>query len=396
MINNYNFENKKVILRTDFNVPIDSNYKIIDNLKIIRIINTIKKITDSNGSVIIISHLGRPKGGYEYKYSLIHIYNYISSILKYNNIYFVNDCMSKEALSCAKNLSNGEILILENLRFYDNEMENNIEFAKKLHSYGDVYINDAFSVSHRESASIINLPQMFNNKNRMLGYAFLNEIKHINNVLQNSQKPFTAIIGGAKISDKINFIEKLLSKVDNIIIGGAMAFTFIKAFNYNIGNSLYEKNYVKKALEILNYAEKSNIKIYLPLDIKIANKICNNCTYKNVNIDSIPDNWYGLDIGYKTIQNFNNIISFSKSIIWNGPLGHFEFDNFHHGSYMITRNIAFNTSYNNLYSLIGGGDTAFCVKKTGFFDQMSYVSSGGGALLDYITKETLPGIEAIK
>ncbi len=390
----YNFKNKKAIIRIDFNVPIDNNGTITDYLRINRSIKTIKNVLNNFGSVILIGHLGRPKNGYEEKYSLKNIYSYLNNQFT-NTIFFVKDCMSDEALSCSNNLKNGEILLLENIRFYDEEQLGSINFARKLFQYGNVYINDAFSVSHRHNTSIVGLPKFFNKQDKMLGLAFCDEIHYINESFNNSNSPITAIIGGSKISDKIGFIKGIFDKVNNIIIGGGMAYTFLKSLGYKIGNSICEDNYIDLAKNIIKQAKNLNINIFLPLDFKIADKFDNNANFNFVDIDNIPDNWYGLDIGYKSIQYFNNVIEKSKSIIWNGPIGVFEFDNFSHGSRMIASTISYNTCHNKLYSLIGGGDTALCVKKFGFFDKMSYVSAGGGSLLYYIEHKSLPGVDAI-
>ncbi len=390
---NYSFKDKKALIRVDFNVPLNDKYEITDATRINAAIPTIKKILDDGGSVILMSHLGRPKQGPEEKFSLKHLINYLSEKLN-TNVKFADDCIGDSAKNLAAVLKPGEVLLLENLRFYKEETKGDEDFAKKLASLGDVYVNDAFGTAHRAHASTTVIAKFFP-ENKLFGYIMENELKNINKVLSEVKRPFTAILGGAKISGKIEIINQLMNKVDNFIIGGGMMFTFIKAMSGNIGNSLIEEDLLKVAIDTIEKAKKTGVNFYLPVDVIIANEFSNEADKKLSNSYDIPDGWMGLDIGPKTCKKFAYVIEKSKTILWNGPMGVFEMPNFETGTKYIAEAVA-DATQNGAFSLIGGGDSVAAINKYNLKNKFSYVSTGGGAMLEYIEGKELPGISSIK
>jgi phosphoglycerate kinase len=390
---NYSFKDKKALIRVDFNVPLNDKYEITDATRINAAIPTINKILDDGGSVILMSHLGRPKQGPEEKFSLNHLINYLSEKLN-TNVKFADDCIGDSAKNLAAVLKPGEVLLLENLRFYKEETKGDEDFAKKLASLGDVYVNDAFGTAHRAHASTTVIAKFFP-ENKLFGYIMENELKNINKVLSEVKRPFTAILGGAKVSGKIEIINQLMNKVDNFIIGGGMMFTFIKAMGGNIGNSLIEEDLLKVAIDTIEKAKKSGVNFYLPVDVIIASEFSNEADKKLSNSYDIPDGWIGLDIGPKTCKKFADVIEKSKTILWNGPMGVFEMPNFETGTKYIAEAIA-DATQNGAFSLIGGGDSVAAINKYNLKNKVSYVSTGGGAMLEYIEGKELPGVFAIK
>ena len=414
-IDNFNFAGKKAFVRVDFNVPVDENFAITDDTRIRAAMPTLKKILNDGGSLIIASHMGRPKKNPDEKYSLKHIVARVSELLG-TEVKFVADCNKADA-ECA-NLKPGEALLLENLRFYAEEegkprglAENATdeeksaakkaikasqkEFAKHLASYADCYVNDAFGTAHRAHASTALIADYFDSNNKMFGYLMNKEVTAVEKVMAQTVRPFTAIMGGSKVSSKIDIIENLLTKVDNLIIAGGMTYTFVKAQGGKIGNSICEDDKLDLALELMEKAKNNNVNLVLAVDAKIADKFDNNANTDFVNVNEIPDGWEGLDIGPKSQELFADVIRNSKTILWNGPTGVFEFDNFIHGSLAVAKAIVEATE-KGAYSLIGGGDSVACINKFGLADKVSYVSTGGGALLEAIEGKTLPGIAAIK
>lgn len=392
-IDSYNFENKKVLIRVDFNVPLNADLKITDTTRIDAAIPTIKKIINGGGSPILMSHLGRPKEGPEEKYSLKHVLGYLTEKLGVT-VKFANDCIGESAVELAKGLVPGEVLLLENLRFYKEETKGDTNFAKKLASLGNTYMNDAFGTAHRAHASTAIIAQFFPH-DKLFGYIMENEVKSIDKVLNEAQRPFTAILGGAKVSGKIEIINNLLDKVDNLIVGGGMMFTFIHANGGHVGNSLVEDELLEIALHTIEGAEDMEMNLEIPKDAVIADKFDNEANKAVVSADEIPDDWMGLDIGPETIKKFTEIIENSKTILWNGPMGVFEMDNFAQGTKAIAKAIARATE-KGAFSLIGGGDSVAAINKYGLKDKVSYVSTGGGAMLEYIEGKELPGVKAIK
>ena len=415
-IDQFNFAGKKAFVRVDFNVPLDENFNITDDNRIRAALPTLKKIIADGGSLIIGSHLGRPKGVTD-KYSLKHIVNHVSKLWGVE-VQFANDCMGEEAVAKAAALKPGEALLLENLRFYAEEegkprglaedatdeekaaakkavKESQKEFTKKLASYADCYVNDAFGTAHRAHASTALIAKYFDVNNKMFGYLMEKEVKAVDKVLNDIKRPFTAIMGGSKVSSKIEIIENLLSKVDNLIITGGMTFTFTKALGGKIGSSLCEDDKLDLALELIKKAKKNNVELVIAVDAKVADSFSNDANTQFVDADQIPDGWSGLDIGPKTEELYAQVIKASKTILWNGPTGVFEFDNFSHGSRSVGEAIVEATKH-GAFSLVGGGDSVACVNKFGLADGVSYVSTGGGALLEAIEGKVLPGIEAIR
>lgn len=390
-LQDFNFNNKKAIIRVDFNVPLDENFRVTDANRIEAAKPTIDKILADGGSVILMSHLGRPKGK-EAKYSLQHIVRKTSEVLGLD-VQFASDCRGEIAKDAAKNLKNGEVLLLENLRFYAEEEAGDENFAKELASLGDIYVNDAFGTAHRAHASTTIIAKFFPN-DKCFGMLLAKEIESLNRVLNNSIKPVTAVLGGAKVSSKITVIENILDKVDHIIIGGGMTFTFIKALGGKIGNSMCEDDKQELALEILRLAKEKNVQVHLPVDAVIADAFSNDANTKTVDVNDIPDGWLGLDAGPKTLANFKKVIMDSKTILWNGPLGVFEMESFAKGTIELGNYIAESTA-NGAFSLVGGGDSVAAVKQFGLEEKMSYVSTGGGAMLEMLEGRVLPGIEAI-
>jgi len=372
-IDNHNFKNEKALIRVDFNVPLDKEYNITDDTRIRAAIPTIKKILADGGSVILMSHLGRPKAG--------------------TTVKFADDCIGASATQLSSELKPGEILLLENLRFYKEEEKGDSAFAKKLAALGTVYVNDAFGTAHRAHASTAVIAENFPGK-KFFGYVLAGELANADKVILHAEKPFTAIMGGAKVSDKILIIEQLMNRVNNLLIGGGMAFTFVKAMGGTIGSSLCEEDKLDLALSIIEKAKAKNVNLILPVDTIIADKFDANANSKTCNINEIPDGWMGLDIGPESEKLFNAIIASSKTILWNGPAGVFEFEKFSHGTKAVSNAIADATS-KGAFSLIGGGDSAAAISKFNLTDKVSYVSTGGGALLEYIEGKELPGVTAI-
>ncbi|MEZ4786881.1 MAG: phosphoglycerate kinase [Flavobacterium haoranii] len=390
-LNDFNFNNKKALIRVDFNVPLDENFNVTDATRIEAAKPTIDKILNDGGSVILMSHLGRPKG-VEAKYSLQHIVAKTEEVLG-KKVQFVDDCIGEKVEEVAKNLKAGEVLLLENLRFYAEEENGDVDFAEKLSKLGDVYVNDAFGTAHRAHASTTIVAQFFPN-DKCFGYLLAKEIESINKVLSDSEKPVTAILGGSKVSSKITIIENILDKVNHMIIGGGMTFTFIKALGGKIGNSICEDDKLELAIEILKKAKEKGVQIHLPVDVIAADAFANNANTQIVDVNQIPDGWQGLDAGPKSLEIFRRLILDSKTILWNGPVGVFEMESFAKGTISMGEFIAESTA-NGAFSLVGGGDSVAAVKQFGFEEKMSYVSTGGGAMLEMLEGRTLPGIAAI-
>ncbi|MFM7017443.1 phosphoglycerate kinase [Flavobacterium sp.] len=387
----FNFNSKKAIIRVDFNVPLDENFKVTDANRIEAAKPTIDKIIADGGSVILMSHLGRPKGKEE-KYSLKHIVSKVSEVLNVAVI-FASDCRGEVAQTAAANLQPGQVLLLENLRFYAEEEAGDVAFAKELASLGDIYVNDAFGTAHRAHASTTIIAQFFPNS-KCFGMLLAKEIDSLNRVLNNSVKPVTAVLGGSKVSSKITVIENILDKVDHMIIGGGMTFTFIKALGGKIGDSICEDDKLDLALDILQKAKEKNVHIHIPVDVVAANAFSNDAQTQIVDVREIPDGWQGLDAGPKSLENFRKVIMESKTILWNGPLGVFEMENFAKGTITLGNFIADSTA-NGAFSLVGGGDSVAAVKQFNLEEKMSYVSTGGGAMLEMLEGRILPGIQAI-
>jgi phosphoglycerate kinase len=390
-LQDFNFNAKKAIIRVDFNVPLDENFNVTDANRIEAAKPTIDTILADGGSVILMSHLGRPKGK-EDKYSLRHIVAKVAEVLGVN-VQFASDCKGEIATNAAKNLKPGEVLLLENLRFYAEEEAGDESFAKELASLGDIYVNDAFGTAHRAHASTTIIAKFFPN-HKCFGLLLAKEIESLNRVLNNSVKPVTAVLGGSKVSSKITVIENILDKVDHMIIGGGMTFTFIKALGGKIGDSICEDDKQQLALEILNLAKLKNVHIHIPIDVVAADSFSNDANTQIVDVREIPDGWQGLDAGPKSLANFREVIMNSKTILWNGPLGVFEMENFANGTIELGNYIAESTA-NGAFSLVGGGDSVAAVKQFGLEEKMSYVSTGGGAMLEMLEGRVLPGIAAI-
>jgi len=391
----FNFKNKKALIRVDFNVPLNDKFEITDDNRMRATIPTIEKILNDGGSVILMSHLGRPKEGPTEKYSLKHLVKHLSDLLGGKTVLFANDCIGEEAKNKSANLKPGEVLLLENLRFYKEEEKGDEAFAEKLSKLGDVYVNDAFGTAHRAHASTAVIAKYFSPENKMFGLVMEGEVKSAEKVMHSSEKPFTAIIGGAKVSDKILIIENLLERATDIIIGGGMAYTFFKACDGHIGKSLCEDDRLDTARELLNKADKKGVCIHLPSDSIIADQFSNDANISSSLSNTIPDGWMGLDIGSMATDMFTKVIHNSKTILWNGPMGVFEMENFQHGTKAIAHAIAEATEH-GAFSLVGGGDSVAAVNKFGYADKVSYVSTGGGALLEYFEGKELPGIAAME
>jgi len=390
-INDFNFENKQALIRVDFNVPLDEEFNVTDATRIEAAKPTIIKILEDGGSCVLMSHLGRPKGK-EDKYSLKHIVDDVSRIIGCN-VNFVDDCIGDKAEDAAKNLESGQILMVENLRFYEEETKGDVAFAEKLSKLGDIYVNDAFGTAHRAHASTTIVAQFFP-ENKCFGHLLAKEIESIDKVLNNSEKPVLAVLGGAKVSSKITVIENILDKVDHLIIGGGMTFTFIKAQGGEVGESICEDDKLDLALNIMKKAEEKGVQLHLPVDVIAADDFNNNANTQVVDVTQIPNGWQGLDAGPKSRENFDAVVQQCKTILWNGPLGVFEMENFAHGTIALGNSIDTATK-NGAFSLVGGGDSVAAVKQFGFENKVSYVSTGGGAMLESLEGKTLPGIEAI-
>lgn len=392
-INTFNFKDKKALIRVDFNVPLNESFEVTDFTRINAAIPTIEKVLKTGGSVILMSHLGRPKGEVQDKFSLKHIVGSLGDKLGVP-VKFATNCIGETAQSAANELQNGEVLLLENLRFYSEETNGDASFAKQLSNLADVYINDAFGTAHRAHASTAIIASFFEEDTKMFGYVIEKELEAVQQVIENNQRPFTAIMGGAKISDKILLIEKMLDKVDNLIIGGGMSYTFFKALGGNVGSSLVEEEKLSLAKTILELAKEKNVKLCLPSDSIIASEFSNDAQITSANNLEIPKGWMGLDIGESAIKEFTEIIKNSRTILWNGPMGVFEMSNFANGTKEVAQAITEATE-DGAYSLIGGGDSAAAINKFNFNEKVSYISTGGGALLEYLEGKKLPGIAAI-
>lgn len=391
-IDDFNFSGKKALIRVDFNVPLDGQFQIGDDTRMRSAVPSIQKILKDGGAVILMSHLGRPKGGPEDKYSLRHIVAHLSSLLG-RPVLFASDCIGEETEKAALSLKAGEVLLLENLRFHKQEEAGDEAFAKQLAKLGDFYVNDAFGTAHRAHASTTIIARFFPEK-KCFGYLMSNEVSSINKVMNHSEKPFTAILGGAKVSDKILILQQLLNKANNIIIGGGMAFTFIKAQGGHIGKSLVENDRLDTALEILAEARKKGVNLYLPVDAVAAEAFSNEGPTQICNINAIPEGWMGLDIGPASEKLFSDVISNSRTILWNGPMGVFEMSQFEQGTKSVAGALV-KATQKGAYTLVGGGDSVAAINKYNYADAVSYVSTGGGALLEYMESGTLPGVTAI-
>lgn len=391
-IDNLNFAGKRALIRVDFNVPLDEEFNITDDNRMTGAVPTIQKILKDGGSVILMSHLGRPKEGPTDKYSLRHLVKHLSDLLG-KDVQFASDCIGEDALAKSKALKSGEVLLLENLRFYKEEEKGDEAFAGKLAALGDVYVNDAFGTAHRAHASTAIIAKFFPGA-RYFGYLMAGELANAERILNHADRPFTAIMGGAKVSDKILLIEKLLEKVDNLIIGGGMAYTFARAQGGQIGTSLCENDKLDLALALIEKAKEKNVKLYLPVDTTTADAFSPDAKTEYAKFGEVKGDWMGLDIGPETAKLFASVIKGSKTILWNGPMGVFEMEKFEIGTRAVAEAVVSATA-GGAFSLIGGGDSAAAVSKFGLEDQVSYVSTGGGALLEYMEGKELPGVNAI-
>ena len=390
-INDFNFENKRALIRVDFNVPLNDNFEVTDATRIIAAKPSIIKVLEDGGSCILMSHLGRPKGVQD-EFSLQHIVRKVEDILGVE-VKFVEECVGPLAEDAAASLNPGQILLLENLRFHEEEQQGDLAFAEALSKLGDIYVNDAFGTAHRAHASTTIVARFFPNQ-KCFGHLLAQEIESIKKVMETGEKPVLAVLGGAKVSSKITIIENILDKVDHLIIGGGMTFTFVKAKGGSIGDSICEDDKMDLALEILKLAESKNVTVHLPVDVLAANAFSNTAETQVVDVDKIPEGWQGLDAGPKSKENFHNVVMASKTILWNGPLGVFEMENFAKGTIALGDSIVEATK-NGAFSLVGGGDSVAAVKQFGFENKVSYVSTGGGAMLESLEGKTLPGIAAI-
>lgn len=390
-VDNLDFSGKRALIRVDFNVPLDDHQNVTDDTRVRAAVPTIQKILNDGGSVVLMSHLGRPKSGPEDIFSLKHVVNTLQKNLD-QSVKFAPDCIGQEAVNLATGLKPGEVLLLENLRFYKEEEKGDEGFAEKLSKLGDVYVNDAFGTAHRAHASTAVIAKFFDTK--AAGYLMRSELENADKVMENPERPYTAIMGGAKISDKILIIERLLEKVDNLIIGGGMSYTFSKAKGGTIGDSLCEEDKIDYVRELMKKAEDKGVKIILPLDTVISKAFANDAEQGLAKAGEIPDGWMGLDIGPETRKLFAEVVKSSKTVLWNGPMGVFEMSSFVHGTVAVAEAIA-EATQNGAFSLIGGGDSAAAVNKFGFTDKVSYVSTGGGALLEHMEGKTLPGVAAL-
>ena len=391
-IDDYNFENKRALIRVDFNVPLNENFEVTDTTRIEAAKPTIIKILEDGGSAVLMSHLGRPKGERKPEMSLGHIREKVSEVIGVE-VKFVADCVGSEAEEAASNLQNGEILLLENLRYHSEEEKGNEQFSEQLSRLGDIYVNDAFGTAHRAHASTTIVASFFPS-NKCFGYLLANEIMAIEKVMKSGEKPISAILGGAKVSSKITIIDNILDKVDNLIIGGGMTYTFIKAQGGSIGDSICEDDKLQLARDILNTAKEKGVAVHLPSDVLAANSFSNDANTQLAEVDKIPDGWQGLDVGPKTLELFRSVILNSKTILWNGPVGVFEMESFAKGTISLG-NFIHEATENGAFSLVGGGDSVAAVKQFGFQDKVSYVSTGGGAMLESLEGKVLPGIAAI-
>ena len=392
-LEDFNFENKKALIRVDFNVPLDENFKVTDTNRIEAAKPSIIKVLEDGGSAVLMSHLGRPKGEQNPDFSLEHICKTASEVIGVQ-IKFVADCVGEVAEQAVANLQAGEVLLLENLRFHSSETNGDADFAEQLSKLGDIYINDAFGTAHRAHASTTAVAQYFG-ENKCFGYLLAKEIESIGKVMQTGEKPVLAILGGAKVSSKITIIENILDKVDHLIIGGGMTYTFIKAQGGQVGDSICEDDKMPLALDILKQAKEKGVQVHIPVDVLAADDFSNEANTQVVDVDKIPDGWQGLDAGPRTLENFKEVILQSKTILWNGPIGVFEMENFAKGTISLG-NFIDESTQNGAFSLVGGGDSVAAVKQFGFQNKVSYVSTGGGAMLESLEGKTLPGIAAIQ
>ena len=393
-IDSLNFQNKRALIRVDFNVPLNDAFEVTDDTRIRAAAPTIKQILEKGGSVILMSHLGRPKEGPTNKYSLKHIVSTVSKLIGVE-VVFADDCIGADAFEKSSTLKPGQVLLLENLRFYKEEEKGDVAFAEKLSKHGDIYVNDAFGTAHRAHASTAVIAQFFATNAKCFGYVMAGEVASIDKVINGAEAPFTAIVGGAKVSDKILIIEQLMGKANNILIGGGMAFTFVKAMGGTIGKSLCEDDKLELAKELLEKAKAKGVNLYIPTDAVIADNFANDANIKESDINTIPDGWMGLDISTGTIKTYSDVIKNSKTILWNGPMGVFEMSSFENGTKQVALAIAEATKL-GAFSLIGGGDSVAAINKYNLASQVSYVSTGGGALLEYIEQGSLPGVRAIE
>jgi phosphoglycerate kinase len=393
-ISTYDFNNKRALIRVDFNVPLNKEtMEVTDRTRIKAAVPTIKKILSAGGSVVLMSHLGRPKDGFDEKLSMKNIVDAVSEELG-QDVIFAGDCIGEEAFSVTANLSAGSVALLDNLRFYNEEKKGDTAFAEKLAKHGDVYVNDAFGTAHRAHASTAIIADYFPN-DKMFGLLIEKEIESVDQVLNSDQKPLTAIVGGAKVSSKITIIEQLLDKVDHLIIGGGMAYTFVKAKGGNVGNSLVEDDFIDTAKRVYEVAAEKGVELHIPMDTIIADDFNNDANKKTCAINEIPEGWMGLDIATESEKTFVDVIENSKLILWNGPMGVFEMSNFQHGTVTVAKAVASATS-KGAFSLVGGGDSVAAVNQFNLADQVSHVSTGGGAMLEYLEGVDLPGIAAIR
>ena len=393
LLKNFSFKNKRVLVRVDYNVPLNDRFEVLDNSRILASIGTIKKVLNDGGKVIIMSHLGRPKGSYDNRFSLKHLVGELSNILDVN-VVFCEDCIGEKTAETVSSMMPGDVTMLENLRFYEEEVSGCPDFAKQLSELADVYINDAFGTAHRAHASTSVIARYFGDQ-KCIGDLFFSEISHLENLLSSTVRPFTAIIGGAKISSKIEVIRSLIKKVDNLIIGGGMAYTFIKSLEGNVGGSLVESDKITLANNLIKEAKENDVKLFLPLDSVNASAFKNDAETYISKIENIKDSYLGLDIGPKSIDVFSDLILSSKTIIWNGPMGVFEMNKFAGGTKGIAKAIAKATA-KGAFSLVGGGESVSAVKSFGFGEEVSYLSTGGGAMLKYIEGGLLPGLKALE
>jgi len=392
-LKDFSFKGKRALIRVDFNVPLNTTKEVTDATRIEAALPTISYILRQGGSVVLMSHLGRPSGGYEADYSLSHIVSTLSGLLG-KAVEFAGDCIGEQSYSVTNNLGEGKVVLLENLRFHNEEKKGDSAFAEKLSKHGDIYINDAFGTAHRAHASTAIIASFFEG-NSCFGLLMQKELESVRKVMQNSAKPFTAIIGGAKVSSKISIIQNLMDKLDNLIIGGGMSYTFVKAMGGRVGDSLVEDKYLEEAKAILNIAEDKGVRILIPEDSIIADAFDNNANRKTVDSSEIPDGWMGLDIGANAIEHYTKCIEESKTILWNGPMGVFEMDNFQAGTKKVAYSVVSATE-RGAYSLVGGGDSIAAINKYDLKEHVSYVSTGGGALLELIEGKELPGVAAIE